>query len=175
MSSPPVEYTFKRSRAGKHIDELKLPTCEIREMKNDVEFSELFEQLLEKGSKYIKNKISRNLEKNQDPEIESVLENFESKNPEPELILTENKISECLSPVIETLNIYSDSEPEANPSNFVSNKNKIPIIEVLNISSDSGSETEIEDPSFAHNKNCLPKIINICSLGINKVKLIKDL
>ena len=55
----------------------------------------------EKRSKYIKNKISRNLEKNQDPEIESVPEKFESKNPEPELILTKNKISECLSPIIE--------------------------------------------------------------------------
>ena len=54
MSSPPVRYTLKRSRAGKHIDELKLPTCEIREIKNDVEFSDLFEQLLEKRSKYIK-------------------------------------------------------------------------------------------------------------------------
>ena len=75
MSSPPVKHTLKRTRAGKHIDELKLPTCEIREIKNDVEFSELFEQLLEKRSKYIKNRISRNLEKDQDPEIESVPEN----------------------------------------------------------------------------------------------------
>ena len=57
MSSPPVIHTLKRSRAGKHMDELKLPTCEIREIreiKNDVEFSELFEQLSEKRSKYIK-------------------------------------------------------------------------------------------------------------------------
>ena len=60
MSSPPLKYTLKRSRAGKHIDELKLPTCEIREIKNDVEFLELFKQLLERRTKYIKNKISRN-------------------------------------------------------------------------------------------------------------------
>ena len=51
---------------------------------------------------------------------------------------------------------------------------KISNIKILNISSDSGSETEIEEPSFAHNKNFLPKITNICSLGKNKVKLIKD-
>ena len=94
MSLPPVRYTLKRSRAGKHIDELKLRTCEIREIKNDVEFSDLFEQLLEKRSNYMKNKLSRNLEKEKDTKIESVPENFESKNPEPELILTENKISE---------------------------------------------------------------------------------
>ena len=53
MSSPPVRYTLKRSQAEKHIDELKLPTCEIREIKNDVEFPDLFEQLLEKRSNYI--------------------------------------------------------------------------------------------------------------------------
>ena len=124
MSSPPVKHTLKRTRAGKHIDELKLPTCEIREIKNDTEFSELFEQLLEKRSKYIKNKISRKLEKNQDPEIESVPENW-IKNPEPELKLTENKISDYLSPIIETLSISSDSEPEENSNNFVSNEDQI--------------------------------------------------
>ena len=86
---------------------MKLPTCELREIKNDVEFSVIWTIVREKKQIY-KNKISRNLEKNQDPGIESVPENFESKNPEPELILTENKISECLSPIIETLNIYSD-------------------------------------------------------------------
>ena len=89
------------------------------------------------------------------------------------LILTEYKISEYLPPIIETLNIFSDSEPEANSSNFVPNKDKISSIEDLSISSDSESDTEIEEPSFAHNKNFLPKITHICSLGENKVKLIK--
>ena len=84
MSSTPVRYTLKRSRAGKHIDELKLPACETREIKNDVEFSNLFEQLLEKRSNYIKHKLSRNLEKDKDTKIESVPENFGSKNPEAE-------------------------------------------------------------------------------------------
>ena len=151
MSSPPVRYTLKRSRAGKYIDELKLPTCEIREIKNDVEFSDLYEQLLEKRNKYIKNKLSHNLEKDKDTRIKSVPENFESKNPEPELILTENKISKYLPRIIETSNIFSDSKPEASSSNFVPNKNKIPNIEVLSICSDSGFETGIEEPSFAHN------------------------
>ena len=96
MSSPPVRYTLKRSRAGKHIDELKLPTCEIRDIKNDVEFSDLFEQLLEKRSNCIKNKLSRNLEKDKDTKVESASENLVLKNPEPKLILTENKISEYL-------------------------------------------------------------------------------
>ena len=152
---------------------MKLPTCEIREIKNDVEFSDLFEQLLEKRSKYIKNKLSRNLEKDKDTRIKSVPGNFESKNPEPGLILTENKISKYLPPIIETWNIFSDLKPKASSSNFVPNKNKISNIEVLSISSDSGSETEIEERSFAHNKNFLPEITNICSLGKNKVKLIK--
>ena len=55
MTSPSFRHTLKRSRAGKNIDELNLPSCEIKEIKNDVEFSNLFEQLLEKRSKYIKN------------------------------------------------------------------------------------------------------------------------
>ena len=175
MSSPPVKNTLKRFRGGKHIDELKLPTFEIRETKNYVEFSELFEQLLEKRSKYIKNKISRNSEKNPDSGIKSVPENFESKNPEPELILTENKISEYLSPIIETLNIYSDLEPERNSNNFVSNKDQLSNVQIITISSDLGSETETEVPIFIPNKIFFPRIINSGSLGKNKVKLIKDL
>ena len=51
---PLVRHTLKRSRAVKHIDVLKLPTCEMREIKSDVEFSDLFGQLLEKRSNYIK-------------------------------------------------------------------------------------------------------------------------
>ena len=58
MCSPSIRHTLKRSRVGKNIDELKLPSCEIKEIKNDVEFSNLLEQLLEKRSKYIKNKLS---------------------------------------------------------------------------------------------------------------------
>ena len=157
MSSPPV---------NKRI---------IKELKNDVEFSDLFEQLLEKKSKCVKNKLSRNLEKDKYTRIVSVPENFESKNPDPELILTENKISKYLPPIIEILNIFSDSEPEASSSNFVPNKDKIPNIEVLSISSDLGPETVIEEASYAHNKNFLAKKTNICSLGKNKVKLIKKL
>ena len=142
---------------------MNLPTCEIKEIKNDIEFSDLFEQLLEKWSKYIENKLSYNLEKEKDTRIESVPENLEPKNPQPELILTENKISKYLSPIIEILNISSDSEPEANSSNFVPSKDKISSIEVLSISSDSGSETETEEPSFAQNRNVWSKITNICS------------
>ena len=57
MSSPSFRHTLKRSRAGKNIDQLKLPSCEIKEIKDDVEFPNLFKQLLEKRSKYIKNKL----------------------------------------------------------------------------------------------------------------------
>ena len=55
------KHTFKRPRAGRNIDEFKLPSCEIREIKNDKEFSDLFEQLLEKRSKFITNKLSQKL------------------------------------------------------------------------------------------------------------------
>ena len=85
-------------------------------------------------------------------------------------ILTENKICPNLSSIIENSSISSDSEPEANLSNFVPNKDKISNIKILNKSSDSGSETEIEEPSFAHNENFFPKITNICTPGKNKAK-----
>ena len=113
--------------------------------------------MLEKRNKYIKNKISHKLEENQDPEIESVPENFESKNPKPELILTENKISDYLSPIIETLSICSDSEPEEKSNNFVSNEDQISNIEIITISSHSGSETETGEPIFILDKFFYPE------------------
>ena len=57
MCSPSFRHTLKRSRAGNNIQELTLPSLEIKEIKNDVEFSNLFEQFLGKRSKYIKNKL----------------------------------------------------------------------------------------------------------------------
>ena len=48
MCSPSFRHTRKRSRSGKNIDELNLPSCKIKEIKNDAEFSGLFKQLLEK-------------------------------------------------------------------------------------------------------------------------------
>ena len=88
--------------------------------------------------------------------------------------MTGNKIPQYLSPIIKTSSTSSDSESETNLSKFVPNKDKISNIEILNTSSDSRSETEIEEPSFAHNKNVLPKITSICILGKNEVKLVKD-
>ena len=77
MCSPSFRHTLKHSRKGKNIVELKLPSCEIKEIKNDVEFSNLFEQLLEKRSKYIENKLSYDSEKDKNTKIGSVPENFE--------------------------------------------------------------------------------------------------
>ena len=53
-------------------------------------------------------------------------------------------------------------------------ENIIPRIEILNISSDSGSEKGTAEHILAFNKNCLPKITDIGSLGKNNVKLVKD-
>ena len=63
-----------------------------------------------------------------------------------------------------------------NFSDFIPDKVNLSNIEIFNISSDSGSETETEEPTVAYNtrKNCLPKIVEIRSLGKNKVKLVKD-
>ena len=57
MCSTSFRHTLKRSRPGKNIEELKLPSLEMKEIKNDVEFSNLFEKFLGKRRKYIKNKF----------------------------------------------------------------------------------------------------------------------
>ena len=208
MPLPSRKRTFKRPRARKIKPETFAQEIKIKEIKSDIEFSNFFEQLLEKTEKLI-SKSAHKVEKEQTEKTVTEPEpgNSESKNPELKSILTENKISEYLPPIIETLNISSDSEYEVNLSDFIPDDNKIPQnlspiieilnissnsesevnfsdftpdkinlsnIEIINISSDSGSETEVEEPSFAQNKNFLPKITNICSLGKNKVRLIKD-
>ena len=45
MCSPSFRHTIKRSRAGKNIEKLKLPSLEMKEIKNDVEFSNLFQKI----------------------------------------------------------------------------------------------------------------------------------
>ena len=210
MPLPSRKRTFKRPRARKIKPETSAQEIKIKEIKSDIEFSNFFERLLEKTEKLI-SKSAHKVEKDQTEKTitKPEPENSESKNPESKSILTENKISEYLPPIIEILNISSDSESEVNLSDFIPDDNKIPqnlspIIEILNISSnsehevnvsdfipdkvnhsnieifnissDSGSETETEEPTVAYNthKNCLPKIVEIRSLGKNKVKLVKD-
>ena len=99
-------------------------------------------------------------------------DNFKSTNFEPKSI--KDNTPHHLIPIIESLSIYSDSEPGGNSNNLVSKNDQTSNIEIITISSDSGSETEIEEPIFIPNNNFLPQIIHICSLGKNKVKLIKD-
>ena len=74
------KHTFKRPRAGRNIDEFKLPTCETREIKNDIEFSDLFEQLLEKRSKFITNKLCKKLSEIENTKTETLEKVLEPKN-----------------------------------------------------------------------------------------------
>ena len=92
------KHTLKRPRAGRKMDEFKLLSCEIREIKkNDVEFSDLFEQLLEERSKFITNKLSNKLTEIKNTKTETLENVFESKKKNfSELILTENKIPQNL-------------------------------------------------------------------------------
>ena len=60
-------------------DESILLSCEIQKMKNDTEFSNLFEQFIEKRSKYITNKFPHKISKEKITRTESVSENCESK------------------------------------------------------------------------------------------------
>ena len=116
-------HTIRRLRAGKNIDELKLPSCAIREIKNDIEFSDLSEQLLGKRTKFITNKLSQKLTENKNTKTETLAKVLEPKIFS-ELILTENKI-------------------------FISDKVNLSNIEIFNISSDSESKTETEKPILA--------------------------
>ena len=109
----------------------------------------MFEKLLEKRSKFITNKLSKKLTKIKDTKTETLEKVLEPKNFS-ELILTENKILQNLSPIIEILDVSPNSEPEVNLSDFIPDENKIPQnlspnIEILIISSDSEPEVNFSD------------------------------
>ena len=126
--------TFKRPRARKIKQKTFAQEIKIKEIKNDIEFSNFFEQLLEKTEKFIlksAHKVEETLNK---PEPD----NSKSKNFELELI--ENNTPHHLIRIIESLSIYSDSELEGNSKNLVSNKDQTSNIEIITLSSDSGSE-----------------------------------
>ena len=118
----------------------------------------MFEQLLEKRREFITNKLCKKLTEIENTKTETLEKVLELKNFS-ELILTENKIPQNLSPIIEILNVSPNSEPEVNFSDFIPDKVNLSNIEIFNISSDSGSEAETEEPTVAYNtrKNCLPK------------------
>ena len=126
--------------------------------------------MLEKIEKFI-SKFSYKVEKE---ETEKTLTKPEPDNFKPKNFPIKDNTPHHLIPFVESLSIYSDSEPEGNSENLVSNKDQASNIEIITISLDSGSETEIEEPIFVPNKNSLPRITEIRSLGKNKVKLVKD-
>ena len=170
MPLPSRKHTLKRPRArnfkSKYID--------IREINNDIEFSEFFEQLLEKREKFISNKCSNKYGKIkiEETSTESKPGSSQLKNSEAES--TSNKTTQNLSPITEISDSSSNLDPETNQKISNSRESIVPSIEILDISSDSGSETETREPIFAYNKNFLSRIKNIRSLKKSKVKLIKE-
>ena len=74
------KHTFRRPQAGKNIDELRLPRCELREIKNNIGILDLFEQLLEKRSKFITNKLSRKLTEIKNTKAETLAKVLEPTN-----------------------------------------------------------------------------------------------
>ena len=170
MPLPLRKHTFKRPR----VRNFKSKDIKIREINNDIEFSEFFEQLLEKTEKFIANKCSHKYGKRKINETSAESKPGSSQLRNSEAESTSNKTTQNLSPITEISDSSSDLDPKTNQKISNSCESIVPTIEILDISSDSGSETEIEEPSFAQNKIFLPKITNICSLGKNKVKLIKE-
>ena len=171
MSPPSSKRTFKRPRRIKTKSFFKV--FKVKEIRSDIEFSHFLEQLLEKKEKFISTSVHK-VKKGETKETwtKPIPDNFKSTNSEPQSI--KDNTPHHLIPIIESLSIYSGSEPEGNSNNPVSNNDQTWNIEIITISSDSGSETETKEPIFVTNKNFSPRIIHICSLGKNKVKLIKN-
>ena len=130
--------------------------------------------MLEKIEIFIANKCSHKYGKRKINETSAESKPGSSQLRNSEAESTSNKTTQNLSPITEISDSSSDLDPKTNQKISNSCESIVPTIEILDISSDSGSETEIEEPSFAQNKIFLPKITNICSLGKNKVKLIKE-
>ena len=98
MPLPSWKHTFKRPRARN----FKSKDIEIREINNDIEFSEFFEKLLEKTEKFISNKCSHKYGKRKigETSIESKPGSSRLRNSEPES--RNNKTTQNCSPTIET-------------------------------------------------------------------------
>ena len=146
------KHNFKRLRARNFKSKAMTKDIEIREINNDIEFSEFFEQLLEKTEKFISNKRSQNYGKRkiEETSTESKLESSQLRNFEP--VSTNNKTTQNLSPMIEISDGSSDFDHETNEKIPNSRESIVSSIEILNISSDSGSETDTEEPIFVTNK-----------------------
>ena len=144
MPLPSRKHTLKRPRARN----FRSKAIEIREINDDIEFSEFFEQMLEKTEKFISNKRCHKYGKRKIKETstESKPGSSQLKNSEGES--KNNKTTQNLSPIIEILDSSSDFDSETNQKISNSRESIIPSIEILNISSDSGSETETKEPVF---------------------------
>ena len=94
MPLPSRKHTLKRPR----VRNFKSKDIEIREIDNDIEFSEFFEQLLEKREKFISNKCSNKYGKRkiEDTPTESKPGSSQLRNSEAES--TSNKTTQNLSP-----------------------------------------------------------------------------
>ena len=170
MPLPLRKITFKRPWASN----FKSKDIEIKEINNDIKFSEFIEQLLENTEKFLPNKRPHKYGKRkiEETSTESKPGSSQLRNSEPESI--NNKTTQNLSPIIEISDGSSDIDPETNQNISNSRESIVPSIENLNISSDSGSEIEIGEPIFAYNKNFLSRLTDIRSLGKNKVKFYKE-
>ena len=110
MPLPSRKHTFKRPRARN----FKSKDIEIREINNDIEFSESFEQLLEKTEKFISNKCSHKYGKRKIDETSTESKPGSSQLKFSEAESTNNKTNPNLSPIIEILDSRSDFDPETN-------------------------------------------------------------
>ena len=130
MPLPSRKHTLKRPWARN----LKIKDIKIREINNDIEFSEFFEQLLETTEKFISSKRSHKYGKRkiEETSTKSKPGSFQLRNSDPES--TNNKTTQNLSPIIEISDNSSDFDPETNQKISNSRGSIIPSIEIRNIS-----------------------------------------
>ena len=98
---------MKRPRARN----FKSKDIKIREINNDIEFSEFFEQLLEKTEKFISNKCSNKYEKRKIEETSTESKPGTSQLRNSQAESTSNKTTQNLSPITEISNSSSDLDP----------------------------------------------------------------
>ena len=110
MPLPLRKNTFKRPRARN----FKSKDIEIKEINNDIKFSEFFEQLLEKTEKFISNKCCHKYGKRKIKETSTESEPGSSQLINSEAESTSNKTTQYLSPITEISDSSSDLDPKTN-------------------------------------------------------------
>ena len=112
MPLPSRKHTFKRPRTRNCKSKTITKDIEIREINNDIDFSEFVEKLLDKTEKFISNKRSHKYGKRkiEETSTKSKPGSSQLRSFEPESI--NNKTTQNVSPIIQISDSSLDIDPE---------------------------------------------------------------